>query len=478
MSTRPTAPTLEKSFKQSWIFAMALGAAIGWGAFILPYDWMFQGGLAGTLIGFAIGGTMIAIIALSYGYTIRHLPVTGGGVAYAFAALGKTHAFIVGWALVLGYVCIVALNASAVTLVFRVTFPSLFMRLPMYQVANWTIYLPEVIVASLFIVAFAWMNSRGTAISGRFQFWTVVLMLFAVVVILLWLSVYWLIERPAMAPAFPAGVAPLSAIFVIVAFVPWAYVGFDSIPQLAGEFDFSPRRALKLLMWGIVAATLVYCAMMVSTAIAIGDNTGAYEDSAWPPAEAISKIMGPFGLVLMAVAVTAGVLTGLNGFFAAASRVLFVLGRSGLGPRALGVLSHKFRTPKNALVCVAALALISPWFGRASLSWVVDMSSVGITVAYFYACFCAYKIASGGVVRGKPDRVSGDGAQAVLALLGCALAVGFLGLLLIPGSPGLLSQQSLAMLVLWAVVCSLIYVSMRKSIRELSDDQIEKAIFR
>lgn len=70
---------------------------------------------------------MIAIIGLR-GFAIRVLPLTGGGVAFAMAALGRTHAFIAGWALTLGYSCVVALNASAVTLVFRVTFPELVVR--------------------------------------------------------------------------------------------------------------------------------------------------------------------------------------------------------------------------------------------------------------------------------------------------------------------------------------------------------------
>ena len=62
-----------------------MGAAIGWVAHILPFDWMQKAGLAGTVIGF----------------TIRALPLTGGGVSFAMAALGRTHAFIAGWALML-----------------------------------------------------------------------------------------------------------------------------------------------------------------------------------------------------------------------------------------------------------------------------------------------------------------------------------------------------------------------------------------
>ncbi|MDK7139754.1 hypothetical protein QP414_10635, partial [Corynebacterium simulans] len=91
-------------------------------------------------------------------------------------------------------------------------------------------------------------------------------------------------------------------------------MGLDSIPQLAGEFNFSPKKELGLLMRGIIAAaTLIYLAMMLATSIAVGTNHDAYEGEPWPPAAAISDVMGPTGLVLMVVAVSAGVLTGLNG---------------------------------------------------------------------------------------------------------------------------------------------------------------------
>ena len=75
----------------------------------------------------------------SYGYAIKALPVTGGSVVFAMVSLGRTHSFIAGWALTLGNAGIVALNASAVTLVFRVTLPNLFQRFPLYDVAGWTI---------------------------------------------------------------------------------------------------------------------------------------------------------------------------------------------------------------------------------------------------------------------------------------------------------------------------------------------------
>ena len=164
---------------------MAIGAAIGWGAYILHFGWTQKVGLAGTVIGFVVGGLMIVIIGLSYGFTIRALPLTGGGVAFAMAALGRIHAFIAGWALTLGYSCVVALNSSAVTLVFRVTFPELVMR---------------------------------GALSGRVQFFAVVIMIVAVVVIVGAMVVYYVAKRSELAPAFPVEVPPAAAVATIIAF--------------------------------------------------------------------------------------------------------------------------------------------------------------------------------------------------------------------------------------------------------------------
>ena len=171
-----------------------------------------------------------------------------------------------------------------------------------------------------------------------------------------------------------------------------------------------------------------------------------------PPAAAINGVMRPAGLVLMVVAVSAGVRTGLNGFFTAASRVLFTLGRANLVPSRLGELNGEERTPRNAILLVCAVCLVTPWFGRAALTWVVDMSSAGITVAYFYTCFCAWKIARTGQVPGMPKPIAPNKFYEYFALAGCILSVGFLALLFVPGSPGMLGTAPLVALVVWIVL--------------------------
>src|SRR5699024_2848069 len=162
--------TLKQTLKPHWVWAIALGSSIGWGAFVQPTTWMSTAGPLGVIIGFSIGALLMMLIAVSYGYLIKSYPVSGGEFAYAFISLGRTHAFISGWFLTLGYICIVALNASAFALMVKFVFPALLENMHMYTIAGWDVYFTEVIIASVLLGVFGYFNVRGSSLSGRMQF--------------------------------------------------------------------------------------------------------------------------------------------------------------------------------------------------------------------------------------------------------------------------------------------------------------------
>ena len=109
----------------------------------------------------------------------------------------------------------------------------------------------------------------------------------------------------------------------------------------------------------------------------------------------------------------------------------------GNGACRFGELNGKQRTPRHAILLVCAVCLVTPWFGRAALTWVVDMSSAGITVAYFYTSFCAWKIARTGQVPEMPKPSAPNKIYEYFALAGCILSIEFLALIFVPGSPGM-----------------------------------------
>src|SRR5690625_8022732 len=59
-------------------------------------------------------------------------------------------------------------------------------------------------------------------------------------------------------PLFKPEVGAFSSIIAIVAIAPWAYIGFDNIPQAAEEFNFSPKKSFKLIVLALLCAGFAY----------------------------------------------------------------------------------------------------------------------------------------------------------------------------------------------------------------------------
>src|SRR5690625_1768012 len=68
-------------------------------------------------------------------------------------------------------------------------------------------------------------------------------------------------------PAFNTEVTTFAAIISIFAIAPWAYVGFDNVPQAAEEFNFSSKKAFSLIIFALIAAALLYSLMIMATAM-------------------------------------------------------------------------------------------------------------------------------------------------------------------------------------------------------------------
>src|SRR5699024_4739923 len=284
--------TLNKSLKAHWVWAIALGSAIGWGAFVQPINWMETAGPLGVIIGFSIGALLMMLIAVSYGFLIRSFPVSGGEFAYAYISAGRTQAFISGWFLTLGYLCIVALNASAFSLMVKFVFPSLLESMHMYTIAGWDVYFTEVIIASVLLGVFGYFNVRGSSLSGRMQFVFCSIMVIGVIAITFMVGAQPGAGLSNVAPLFPTDTTAFAAVISIVAIAPWAYVGFDNVPQAAEEFHFSSRKAFTLIILAIFFAALLYSMMIIATSMIVPWETLVAQEETWGTAEAIQGLLG------------------------------------------------------------------------------------------------------------------------------------------------------------------------------------------
>ena len=456
---------LEKCLKPQWVWAIAFGSAIGWGSFVLPADWIAMAGPMGAILGLSIGAVLMIIIGVSYGFLIKIYPVTGGGFSYSYLGFGRTHAFFCGWFLTLGYMSIVALNASALALLAKFLIPDVASVGRMYQVACWDVYFGEVLIASLALILFAWINIRGGSLSGRSQYYFCLLLVAGALFVVIGMLMSDTTSFANMRPLFNPEISAWSAVFAIVAIAPWAYVGFDSVPQAAEEFDFSPAKAFMLIVMALIMAAIHYGMLIMATAIAIPWPELVAGSPVWGTGEVVKATMGTLGLTALSLSLAMGIATGLNGFYISTSRLMFAQGRANFLPSAFGQLHPKYRTPKVGIIVTCAICLIAPWFGREVLLWIVDMAATGVAIAYFYCCAAAYrcfKWTEAGTGRNYEGCVSPF--KKILSLLGALSALSFLGLLLIPGSPGALKTPSWIALLVWGALGLVLYFMRREHI--------------
>ncbi|ASK62134.1 amino acid permease [Virgibacillus phasianinus] len=468
---------LKKSLKPHWVWAIALGSSIGWGAFVQPTVWMSGGGPLGVIIGFLIGAALMMLIAVSYGFLIKSFPVSGGEFAYAFVSLGRTHAFICGWFLTLGYICIVALNASAFALMFKFIFPKVIENLHLYQIAGWDVYGMEVLIASLVLIIFGYLNVRGTGLTGRMQFIFCVIMLAGVALITILIGGSPGTSLSDIKPYFPTDTTTFAAIISIVAIAPWAYVGFDNVPQAAEEFNFSSKKAFSLIILAILFSGILYSFMIIATAMASPWQAMAEAGNIWGTAAAVKDVLGAFGLVILAVALSMGIFTGLNGFIISASRLLFAMSRAKILPEVFSKVHPKYKTPYVGIIFTAVLAMFAPWFGREALLWVVDMSSIGVSIAYFYTCFTAFSIFKWSMSSdfNSAKHVIAPGKK-FISIIGMLASITFIGLLLIPGSPAFLGIESRIALLAWIVLGAVFYLVKRTEFNKIPKEELNYLI--
>ena len=101
-------------------WALAFGCSVGWGAFVMPGGTFLPiAGPVGSALGLCIGGAVMLILAVNYGYLMNRFPDSGGTYSYTKTAFGYDHGFLSAWFLILTYVAIIWANATALPLIAR-----------------------------------------------------------------------------------------------------------------------------------------------------------------------------------------------------------------------------------------------------------------------------------------------------------------------------------------------------------------------
>lgn len=452
---------LEKKLSPVNVLALAFGCIIGWGAFVMPGNtFLPKAGPMGTAIGMGIAIVIMIVITFNYYYMINKFPVAGGGFTYAQKAFGKKHGFVCAWFLSLSYAALVPMNATALALIGRNLLGSFFQKGFHYVIAGYDVYLGEILLAVAAIVLFAVLSIRGVKFAGSFQVLLTGALVLGVVVIAAAAVFSPKATLSNLEPNFAPGTSALSGIAAVLAVAPWAFVGFDTVPQSAEEFKFSPQKTKLIMVVSILFGGLVYVILNTVTASVVPSRYSNWAEyiqdmenisglESLPTFNAAYELLGNAGLFFLGIAVLGAILSGIVGFYMATSRLLYSMSKENVIPAWFGKLDEKHKTPANAIFALMCVSLLAPFFGRTALGWLVDMSSLGAAIGYAYTSAAAFKYAK----QANNKKIMATG------LVGTVIAIIFSVLLLVPirGLDCSLGKESYICLVAWIAIGAYFY---------------------
>ena len=159
----------------------------------------------------------------------------------------------------------------------------------------------------------------------------------------------------------------------------FAYAGFESLAQTAGEVKDSTRRLPRVFVRGIGASMAIYLLMSV---VAFGVLPGArLKESTAPMAEAGSVYL-PIGAAwFVTLGAVMAITTSQNATMLVPSRLGIMLARDRLAPGWLGSIAPSTRTPVWGLTLTLAVSAILLISGQVSLA--LNIAVFALVILYF-----------------------------------------------------------------------------------------------
>lgn len=106
--------------------------------------------------------------------------------------------------------------------------------------------------------------------------------------------------------------------------------------------------------------------MIANTATAIVEPWELFiaENSSWPTGAAIEQLIGTIGLILLAIAMLCGIVSGLNAFYLAGSRLLYSMAIAEAIQHHSASSIRSTKSHASGIMFMMILAIIAPFFGR------------------------------------------------------------------------------------------------------------------
>lgn len=441
---------LAKTLTNIDALALGFGAMIGFGWVVLTGGWIENAGTMGSVVAIVVGGAIMAAVGLVYSELTSAMPLAGGVHQYVLRGLGPRFAFIGSWALVGGYVTIVAFEAVAFPRTVAYIFPEIN-AIPLWDVAGHTVHLTWALIGVIGAIIITWLNVRGVKQASIAKNFTVIFLLAVGVLMIFGSTTRGAVSH--MEPLFTPGTA---GFFTVLIAIPFLFIGFDVIPQSAEEVNVPARKVGRLVIISVAMATAWYIMVVATTSSAMGVDELTTTDIA--VADAFGTLFNSqlMANILIAGGI-AGILTSWNSLLLGASRLVYSMARTGMLPGWFAKLHPKYRTPANALYFIGGLSLLAPFFGENMLNWLVDSGAPSIIIAYFMVSVIFIVLRRRDPDMPRPLRIGGPGRGGEIIGWTSIVLTGVLFSVYLPGMPSALDWQPWLIFAIWWCIGALFF---------------------
>ena len=435
------------------LVSLGIGCIIGAGIFVMTGTAAAEHAGPALMLSFIFTGIACAFVGLCYAELASVLPISGSAYTYAYATLGESLAWVMGWLLLLEYG--VAASTVAVgwsgyinsfLLGFGVMLPPELTAAHGESITVTDVYHPMFqAMGYAFSATGELLSSTGQVVKGIFNLPAfigigavtsllvigvsesakvnniIVFIKVAVVLAFVVIGAFY-VDVKNWVPFIPENKAPgvygWDGVFRAASIIFFAYVGFEAVSTAAQE----AKDPQKDMPFGILGSLLV-CTVLYIGVSAVLTGIVPYQQLgvADPMAVAVDKI----GLGWFAFLIKIGAILGLSSVMMVLiygqTRIFYVMSRDGLMPAVFSKVHPRFHTPYVNTILVGILVGIAA--GMTPISLLGDLVSLGTLLAFMIVCFSVLYLRKTQPGLPRPFRTPGMPFTPLLGMATCGYLV-------------------------------------------------------
>ena len=373
-------------------YATIIGILVGSGIFVVTGK---AGAIAGPSVPLAylVLAPIVLVTAVAYSVYLSTPLGTkpGGEYSHISRTLGSYYpGFITLWLKWLSYIGALVVLSTSLAQYLKFFYPAMdqwFARILPFGDALGRSYigdpsLGEVVIATAALLFFFVFNLLGVKVYGRLQ--TVMVIVKCLAIVLLVVPGLFAINWKNFSPLFPYGFWTTSTpdgdrgFMAVLAPLFFAYAGFESLAQTAGETKDS-RKSLPMIFINGILISMVIFVLMSLIAFGVMPHQELARSS-FAMSDAAARYLPWWGSAVVTVGALMAFSTCLNATLFVPARILYVFGEERMAPRWFGSVGERFRTPWVSLVVNAVIAIALLW--TKSFGYVLDIAIVGMFLVY------------------------------------------------------------------------------------------------